>query len=462
MVKGLAAYCGLLTMIVALFLLVPGLDLAMSRAFYDPHQGFFLTAWPPVRFIHVGIPWMTRGIVVLALIASAWLFVSGRPIWRLDRKALLFIVMSMALGPGLLTNTVLKDHWGRARPSQIEPFGGTKEFTPAPLRADQCLHNCSFVSGHAALGFSLVAFAFLLPPGRRRWVGQTAAIAFGAVVGLARIAEGAHFLSDVVYAGLLVYGTSWLLCRWIVEQDRLATPAPLRLYRALGGATGVACRRAAQLYEFPAGRMGLWAAGIAILAALAMMFIDEPLARYFHAQNQALSALFQPITLLGLGYPYLLLSGLAYIALRWGGAAPRLRPLAARMRDAAWIPLFLLISIGGSGLFVDVLKVILGRTRPKLLFTQGTDYFSGLAFRADHWSFPSGHTTTIAAVMTALWLLWPRHVLLYIVIAVIVAASRLVIGAHYLSDDIIGGFVGVLSTRVIWFYAQRRPVIHRS
>jgi len=132
------------------------------------------------------------------------------------------------------------------------------------------------------------------------------------------------------------------------------------------------------------------------------------------------------------------------------------------MREAAWIPLFLLISIGGSGLFVDVLKVIFGRTRPKLLFTQGTDYFSWLAFRADHWSFPSGHTTPIAAVMTALWLLWPRHVLLYIVIAVIVAASRLVIGAHYLSDDIIGGFVGVLSTRVIWFYAQRRLVIHRS
>jgi lipid A 4'-phosphatase len=60
----------------------------------------------------------------------------------------------------LLANTLLKDHWGRARPTQIEAFGGLQRFTPAPLPAAECERNCAFVSGHAALGFSLVAFGF--------------------------------------------------------------------------------------------------------------------------------------------------------------------------------------------------------------------------------------------------------------------------------------------------------------
>ena len=139
--------------------------------------------------------------------------------WRFDRNALIFLVAALAIGPGILVNTVLKDHWGRARPFQIEAFGGTRQFTPAPVPADQCARNCSFVSGHAALGFSLVAFAFLLPAGRPRNIVMAGALAFGALIGLGRIAAGHHFLSDVVDAGLVVVATTWLLHRWLVVHD---------------------------------------------------------------------------------------------------------------------------------------------------------------------------------------------------------------------------------------------------
>jgi lipid A 4'-phosphatase len=310
-VKGIALYCGLVLAAAALFLLVPQVDLATSALFYDPQKGFPLAEWGPV--------WTVAG-------AAAWLALAGRPLWRLDRSALVFIVAALVLGPGLFTNTVLKDHWGRARPSQITAFGGTKEFTAAPLPATQCDKNCAFVSGHAALGFSLVGFALLVPRGRRRILVQAAAIAFGAIVGLGRIAAGAHFPSDIVFAGLLVYGTSWLLHRWIVEQDILAAPAALRLYRAAEHRVGEARRLGARLYRLPAGRIALWATAIAVVEALLIGFLDQPLALFLHAGDADIRPLFDAIGRLGLTYPYFVLFGLAFAALRWGSVLPRLRP----------------------------------------------------------------------------------------------------------------------------------------
>src|SRR4029077_6766534 len=130
--------------------------------------GFALSDWPPVVALYRVVPWITWGTLILVGLAAAWLFLLDRPVWRLDRKALVFLVVSMAVAPGLLANSLLKDHWGRARPVQGEAFGGAHRFTPAPLAAAECDGNCSFVSGHAALGFSLVGFALLLPAGRTR------------------------------------------------------------------------------------------------------------------------------------------------------------------------------------------------------------------------------------------------------------------------------------------------------
>src|SRR5262245_12193897 len=118
--RGLVIYVGLLTLALALFLFVPQIDLATSRLFYTAGRGFVLADWPPVVFLYQAIPWVTWLIFALVAGASTWLFLMERPLWRLDRKALIFIVASTALGPGLLSNAVFKDHWGRARPVQIE------------------------------------------------------------------------------------------------------------------------------------------------------------------------------------------------------------------------------------------------------------------------------------------------------------------------------------------------------
>jgi lipid A 4'-phosphatase len=86
--------------------------------------------------------------------------------------------------------------------------------------SDQCDDNCSFPSGHAALGFWAIAFALLAPP-RRRKLAVAAAVGFGALIGAVRIAQGAHFLSDVIASGLLVGVVCRLMYYWLLERAEL-------------------------------------------------------------------------------------------------------------------------------------------------------------------------------------------------------------------------------------------------
>jgi lipid A 4'-phosphatase len=438
--KGLALYGATLVISVALFWYFPGVDLAVSSWFYDPQHGFTLAAWPPLRGLEASIRWISWGIVLVVAIGTAWLRLRGRPLWRLDRKALIFLAAATAIGPGVLVNTVLKDHWGRARPYQIEAFGGAKRFTPAPLPADQCERNCSFASGHAALGFSLVSFAFLLPPSRRRGIAFSAAIGFGALVGLARIAAGHHFLSDVVYAGLIVVATTWLLHRWLVAHDGAAPIAGWIRQR----------------WQTQNGRRLLALTGLVLFEAISIIWIDRPLAGFFHQNGKVLKPFFEDVQPFGIGYPYLVVSGLAFAVMRWGDRWGKLRPWGATLRAAAIVPGFIFAAVAASGIAVDLLKVVIGRTRPTLLFSGGTYDFNGFGLRADDWSFPSGHAATAAAVATALWCLWPRPLYLYVAAAALVALSRVWTSAHYLSDVIAGAAIAVAVTRAIAYWLAPR------
>ena len=438
---GFAIYGAALAASLALFYWVPQADLLVSGLFYDPVHGFALATWPPVRDFTASIRWITWAILLVALAGAVWLRFVGWPLWRFNRNALIFLVAALAIGPGILVNTVFKEHWGRARPYQIEAFGGQHQFTPAPLPADQCERNCSFVSGHAALGFSLVMFVFLMPAGRARNVALAAALSFGALVGLARIAAGHHFLSDVVDAGLLVIGTTWLLHWWLVVCDG-ATPIIAAIDR---------------LGETPTGKRVLWVAAFILAELIAIVWIDRPVADFFHGDGGALQPFFDKVQWFGLGYPYLVASGLLFAFLRWSGEWEKLRPRAAAMLRVAYIPGFIFVSVAASGLVADLLKVVVARTRPKLLFASGAYDFTWFGFHADHWSFPSGHATTAAALMAALWCLWPRPFWLYVAAAALVAASRVITGQHFLSDVVAGAAIGVIVTRLIalWLLPQR-------
>lgn len=205
---------------VALFLLVPQLDLMASGLFWRAGDGFFLA--DPLQPMHLGVRTFTMmlaggliGVFLVAILVSAS--------WPL-RKGLIYLLLVLMVGPGLLVNALFKDHWGRARPVQVQAFGGDKAFSPAWVVAGQCASNCSFSCGDASVGFALLAPAFVLTSRRRLWLAI--GVAAGGLLGIMRMAQGGHFLSDVVFSFFIVYFAAWLLHRLLypgASSDSLTT-----------------------------------------------------------------------------------------------------------------------------------------------------------------------------------------------------------------------------------------------
>ena len=138
--------------------------------------------------------------------------------WRRRAQGLL---LALVLGLWGVVNVGLKDHWGRPRPTEVSAFGGPHPFQSAGTVSPYCDRNCSFVSGHAATGFTLMAVGLLgTPATRRRWwrIGVVA----GLLVGAGRVLQGGHFLSDIVLAGLVMHGVCLLIragwLRWRLRQ----------------------------------------------------------------------------------------------------------------------------------------------------------------------------------------------------------------------------------------------------
>ncbi|MGE5548280.1 MAG: phosphatase PAP2 family protein [Solirubrobacterales bacterium] len=200
--------------------LFPAIDLTVSAWFYDPAlKGFPARTTPFGEWVRKDMPpylFAVAGLVVALWAAGEW---RRKPIWGVTRRVGAYVVLTLALGPGLVVNLLLKDSWGRPRPSTIAEFGGANHYVRPLFLSDQCDTNCSFASGHGALGFWPVALALLAPPRWRPWA-LAAAAAFGVMVGTVRIAQGGHFLSDVAFAAYITIGISvWLFHRLIRPGD---------------------------------------------------------------------------------------------------------------------------------------------------------------------------------------------------------------------------------------------------
>lgn len=146
------------------------------------------------------------------------------------RGLCLLVIFVWAVAVGLLVNVAFKGHWGRPRPSSIQQYDGKETF----LRVGVLGHNPdarSFPSGHAAIGAFLVTPWFYY---RRRARGPAAAwLALGVagwlLLGVARVLQGGHFPSDVLWSGGLVYLTA-LVGVWLLRLEaagRAGTPTTL-------------------------------------------------------------------------------------------------------------------------------------------------------------------------------------------------------------------------------------------
>jgi lipid A 4'-phosphatase len=194
----------------AVFGFFPELDLAISRLFFEPGNGFALQShglWNWVRDgIMVAVGAMV-GIPVGAVVAHLI-----RPGVRLavPGRVVVFLLATILLAPLLTVNVILKDNWGRPRPRDVAAFGGPEQFVAWWDPRGTCQANCSFVAGEASGAFWTIAPAALAPLPWRP-LAYAAAITFGAVAGTLRMAFGGHFFSDVVFAGVITFLAIWLV-----------------------------------------------------------------------------------------------------------------------------------------------------------------------------------------------------------------------------------------------------------
>src|SRR6516225_4461571 len=140
----------------------PDLDLKLAALFFDPERGGFWRAYNPTY--------------LRARDAAVWL------------TTLVAMPASIALAPGVVANLVLKEHWGRPRPIDVAEFGGDEHFRPWWDPRGDCPKNCSFVAGEPSGAFWTMA--------------------------------GAHFFSDVVFAGVFSFLVIWLVHGWLYRWPR--------------------------------------------------------------------------------------------------------------------------------------------------------------------------------------------------------------------------------------------------
>jgi len=180
---------------------------------------------------------------------------------------------------------------------------------------------------------------------------------------------------------------------------------------------------------------------VVLLAVVAGHYVyDRPLAVFFAGITGGVVYFFQTVTYLGESTLYLVVSGLLFLCFVY--VLPQRRQ-ARKM-------LYLFSAVAVSGLVANLVKWLMGRWRPNMFSPQGLYGFEFFGVGYGQTSFPSGHATTICAVAFALAVLFPRWRCLWGAVAVLVAGSRVVIGAHYASDVVMGAYVGILTAFLLW------------
>jgi membrane-associated phospholipid phosphatase len=204
------------------------------------------------------------------------------------------------------------------------------------------------------------------------------------------------------------------------------------------------------------------AVGLTLL--LLIGWVDQPVARAMAGLPEPIVASFQFVTWFGKpGWALVPLALMFVVA--WGWRA-RLVARGVSKQNTALPQLvytqraiiFIVFSMAGAGLIVNILKPLIGRTRPSELIAQGQHFFAWFRL-SDTWinstlnSFPSGHATSIVSLAVALGFVFPKSRVWFWLAAIPVALSRPVVGAHYLSDVLAGAMVAVLWTT----WLSRRP-----
>lgn len=202
----------------------PWLDMALERHFYTQEgaSGHFVQS-NALDFIYVYALIPGQITVIFAGIALLLSYVHRS--CRAWRPHALYMVLTLAVGAGVICHALLKDHWGRPRPRQVVEFNGEQQFRPyfVPNFFHQPEPSKSFPCGHCTLGFYFFAFVVLglrYKSRRLLYGGLFLSLVLGLSLSYTRMAQGGHFLTDVLASALIMWLTALALEPLIYGEEK--------------------------------------------------------------------------------------------------------------------------------------------------------------------------------------------------------------------------------------------------
>ena len=205
---------------------------------------------------------------------------------------------------------------------------------------------------------------------------------------------------------------------------------------------------------------------VLLLTLTASAFLDAPLAVEASRAPRTLLDVGQFVTSFGTSEYMFAFSGLiaatALVAL--GRGRMTLGEMSTYLM--AGRATYFLTTIAVSGVVAQLVKHLVGRTRPIRFSTDGPFSFHPFSAENTLASFPSGHTTSAFAAAVALGVIAPRWRFWLLCCACLIGASRVLVGAHYPTDVVAGATLGgavalamarVFARRGFSLCACRRP-----
>lgn len=195
----------------------PFLDLAFENYFYsignDPISHFVST--PLTDFVYDFLPWPIMGFLAFCGLLFLLSFFALKPL----RNPMMVIMLTTILGSGFLVHVAAKEVWGRPRPKQVENYGGNQAYRPIwKPEYNPPEPSKSFSCGHCTLGFVFFALYLIGIRIRSRYlqiIGLALALFLGFLFGFVRMAQGAHFFSDVLFSAYFMWIAA-LISDWLV------------------------------------------------------------------------------------------------------------------------------------------------------------------------------------------------------------------------------------------------------
>ena len=187
---------------------------------------------------------------------------------------------------------------------------------------------------------------------------------------------------------------------------------------------------------------------VVLICIIGYFTFDLPIAKYCKSSfsDYKIRRTLKDISKLGIATFYLVCAGVAFVFFKF-----------IKKREI-WSnrALFVFLSISLSGILVIIIKFIFGRYRPKMFFEEQLYGFQLFQLKGKLTSFPSGHASTIVALMLSLYLISPKYRVFYFVIGLVIVITRVAVYHHFLTDVIFGSYLAAVTTLCLKHLLDKR------